>query len=39
MEQSIKFKVVDGEIDPEVKSVQIYRPIHTKKQEKLLGIC
>lgn len=33
MEQSIKFKVVDGEIDPEVKSVQIYRPYTTETGE------
>tara|TARA_B100002019_G_scaffold288513_1_gene302273 strand:+ start:1299 stop:1502 length:204 start_codon:yes stop_codon:yes gene_type:complete len=33
MSDTIRFKVVDGEINPDIKSVQIYRPYITENEE------
>ena len=33
MSDTIRFKVVDGEINPDIKSVQIYRPYITENGE------
>ncbi len=33
MQETIKFKIVDGEIDKKIKSVQIYRPYITEDDE------
>ena len=33
MSDTIRFKVVDGDINPDIKSVQIYRPYITENEE------
>jgi len=37
MEETIRFKIVDGEINPKIKSVQIYRPYTTENDEIVWG--
>ena len=33
MQETIRFKIVDGEINPKIKSVQIYRPYKAENGE------